>query len=219
MGYNMRMRFSKTGKAKYISHLDLMATMRRALLRAGIELKYSEGFNPHPYMSVALPLPVGCGSLCELMDVELAGASIPCVSPGIITAVLPEGLEVVEAYKPERKFSGIVWLEMHGILYYKNGAPPDAADRLADRFRAESIIISKKTKRGASDIDLASFIRDVEFFENGGLNMKAKVFAQNPTISADNLISALEAGFSAFKPDFALFTRTEIFDGDMRVFR
>ena len=73
----IRLLYSKTGKAKYISHLDLMATMRRALLRAGIELKYSEGFNPHPYMSVALPLPVGCSSICELIDIGITlGAPI-----------------------------------------------------------------------------------------------------------------------------------------------
>ena len=47
----LRLRFEKTGRAVYISHLDLMATMQRAFSRAGLELKYSEGFNPHPLIS------------------------------------------------------------------------------------------------------------------------------------------------------------------------
>ena len=63
-----RMRFSKTGRAVYISHLDLMRTITRAFLRAECRLKYSEGFNPHPNISIALPLSVGCESVCEIMD-------------------------------------------------------------------------------------------------------------------------------------------------------
>ena len=70
MKHMLRLRFCKTGKAKFISHLDLIATMRRALLRSGIRLVYSEGFNPHPYISSAIPLSVGCGSLCEALDFE-----------------------------------------------------------------------------------------------------------------------------------------------------
>ena len=55
----MRLRFEKTGRAIYISHLDMMRTMQRVFARAGLELKYSEGFNPHPQISIALPLSVG----------------------------------------------------------------------------------------------------------------------------------------------------------------
>jgi len=70
MGEKLRIRYEKTGSAVYISHLDLMSCMRRSLLRAGIALRYSSGFNPHPYISVALPLQVGTASLCELLDFE-----------------------------------------------------------------------------------------------------------------------------------------------------
>ena len=66
-----RIVFSKTGMGKYISHLDLMHTMQRVFLRSGHRLKYSEGFNPHPIVSIALPLSVGHASVCELMDFSL----------------------------------------------------------------------------------------------------------------------------------------------------
>ena len=52
----LRMRFEKTGRAIYISHLDLMHTLQRAFSRAGFRIKYSEGYNPHPVISIALPL-------------------------------------------------------------------------------------------------------------------------------------------------------------------
>ena len=67
----LRLRFAKQGRAVYISHLDLMHTMQRAFSRAGYELKYSEGFNPHPQISIALPLSVGASSLCEILDFKL----------------------------------------------------------------------------------------------------------------------------------------------------
>ena len=67
----LRLRFEKTGRAVWISHLDLMHTMQRAFSRAGYELKYSEGFNPHPQISIALPLSVCVQSYCEIMDFRL----------------------------------------------------------------------------------------------------------------------------------------------------
>ena len=66
-----RLAFEKTGRAIYISHLDLMRTMQRAFLRAGLPLAYSQGFNPHARMRVLLPLSVGMASFCERMDVLL----------------------------------------------------------------------------------------------------------------------------------------------------
>ena len=69
--YNLRVRFHKTGRAQYISHLDLGRTMRTAINRAEIPVKYSEGFNPHPKMSFALTLSVGTESVCEFMELKL----------------------------------------------------------------------------------------------------------------------------------------------------
>lgn len=63
----LRLRFQKTGKAVYISHLDLMRVVQRIFLRAGTPIKYSEGFNPHALISICLPLSVGMASDCELM--------------------------------------------------------------------------------------------------------------------------------------------------------
>ena len=229
MDDRLRLRYGKTGKAKYISHLDLTSAMRRALLRAGVELKYSSGFNPHPYLSVALPLPVGCGSICELMDVGVDARFSTNVPLKAINAALPEGIEVFEAYTPERKFNAIAWVNLEGVLYYDNGIPPGAVSMLSELFRSECIIIQKKTKRGLSDIDIAQYIRDVEFHANGTLTMKAAVSAQDPTISPENLLSAMESPRrfapppsdkgGELAPDHALFTRMEIFDSEFNIFR
>ena len=88
----LRLRFRKIGRAIYISHLDLMQTMQRAFFRAELPLRYSEGFNPHPLISLALPLSVGTASECELMDFRLREDTDLCALPARLTAVLPEGV-------------------------------------------------------------------------------------------------------------------------------
>ena len=67
----LRLLFEKQGTACYISHLDLMRTFQRLFLRGGMFVKHSQGFHPHPIMSILLPLPVGQSSCCELLDFEV----------------------------------------------------------------------------------------------------------------------------------------------------
>ena len=104
----LRMRFDKTGRAVYISHLDLMHTLQRVFLRAGYRLKYSEGFNPHPVVSIAVPLSVGCASVCEIMDFSLLDEEVdfPKLREDLNRS-MPEGITVTEIYVPERKASAI----------------------------------------------------------------------------------------------------------------
>ena len=69
--YKIRICFSKTGYSKYVSHLDLMKTLQRTFRRGGIDISYSQGFNPHPIMSIAHPLPLGVEGLNEYMDISV----------------------------------------------------------------------------------------------------------------------------------------------------
>lgn len=86
----VRLRFSKTGRLKYISHLDINRAMSRALKRAGIPLWYTEGFNPHPYMSFSLPLSLGVESLCESVDLRITGEITNKEIKDRLNSVLPE---------------------------------------------------------------------------------------------------------------------------------
>ena len=89
-----RLLFSKTGRAKYISHLDLMRTFQRAFARAKIPIKHTEGFNPHPFVSIALPLSVGYSSQCEILEFGLMEGTGREEVPGRLTAAMPEGIVV-----------------------------------------------------------------------------------------------------------------------------
>ena len=80
----VRMRFMKTGRAKYISHLDLIRCLQRAVCRAKLPAAYSEGFHPHMQTSFATTLPLGFTGTGELMDLELS-EPLPCET---VTAII-----------------------------------------------------------------------------------------------------------------------------------
>ncbi|MBR5343091.1 MAG: TIGR03936 family radical SAM-associated protein [Oscillospiraceae bacterium] len=220
MNEKLRLRFSKTGRAVWISHLDLMQTMQRAFSRAGLALKYSEGYNPHPQISIALPLSVGAASRCELMDFRLREDAELSTLPERLTAALPEGIEVLAAYEAERKCAEIKWLELEGRFEYDGREPAALLEPLRVFFARESIIITRKTKRGVGESDIRPAIRSIDFTAGEGLvALHAFVSAQEPTLNPEQLAEALRQLAPELAPDFAAFTRLEIYDKDMIVFR
>ncbi len=214
----LRLRFEKTGRAVYISHLDLMTTMQRAFSRAGLELKYSEGFNPHPLISILLPLPVGMASLCELMDFRLREDTLPDALPERLTAALPEGIRVFEAYPSERRSAQLKWLKVSGVMEYDSARPePEVLETF---FRRPSILIEKKTKRGIGQMDIVPAVDEIRFEAAGKkILLDALVSAQEPTMNPELLVSALRQLCPALAPDFAEFTRIETFDAEHRLYR
>lgn len=215
-----RLRFSKTGRAVYISHLDLMRTITRAFLRAEIRLKYSEGFNPHPNISIALPLSVGCESLCEIMDFKLA-ENVPAEE--ILSKLqhqLPEGIEAIDVYESERKVKELKWLKISGVLEYDERNCDEMVDKLSEFFNKESIVITKKTKRGMGESDIKPAIKEISFESvDGNVKLNAVISAQEPTLNPEHIVNALYQLYPEIAPDFAKFRRLEIYDENMSVFR
>ena len=216
----LRLRFSKTGRAVYISHLDLMHTMQRAFSRAGYALKYSEGFNPHPQISIALPLSVGAASVCELMDFKLREDPDLETLPAALTAALPEGIAVTEVYEPERKVALLKWLAVEGVFEYDARDAAEMARALENFWTRESVVITKKTKRGVGETDIRPGVREIAFTAGeGAVTVRALVSAQEPTINPELLAEALRQLAPEIAPDFAKFTRIETYDADGKVFR
>lgn len=105
----VRLLFSKTDRCKYISHLDINRCMSRALTRAQIPLWYTEGFNPHPYMSFSLPLPLGVESMCESLEIRITGDISNSEIKDKLNAVLPTGIRIVDVYDDFRDCSEIAF--------------------------------------------------------------------------------------------------------------
>lgn len=216
-----RIIFEKAGKAKYISHLDLLHTFQRVFVRAGVKIRHSEGFNPHPKISIALPLSVGQESGCELLDFALLSDIALSEVPDRLNAFMPEGLRVLEAYDAVRKIAELKWLSVTGSMIYDSGAPPEAVKRLSEFFSKGSIVISKRSKRGISDFDIKPCIMRISFDQEDGekVKMHAVISVKEPVLNPDNLINALIQLSPGLAPDFTTFRRSEIFDGEVKVFR
>ncbi len=218
----LRLRFEKTGRAVWISHLDLMHTMQRAFSRAGYELKYSEGFNPHPQISIALPLSVGVESCCEIMDFRLKGDADIKLLPERLTAVMPEGIRVTDCYEPETKFAALKYLQIEGCFEYDGRPAAEMASALNDFYSrsADPIVITKKTKRGVGESDIRPAIRELRF-EAGeeGVRLFGVISAQEPTLNPALLADALRQRRPELAPDFARFIRIENYLENMEVFR
>lgn len=88
----LRITFSRGEEVKYIAHLDIMRLWERALRRAGIPIAYSQGFSPHPKISIAAPLPIGITSDSELMDIHLRKRVSPYFFIKTVSAQLPIGI-------------------------------------------------------------------------------------------------------------------------------
>jgi len=92
----LRVRFGRGDSVKFISHLDTIRLWHRALRRADIDLAYSEGFNPHPRISLAAPLALGITSDAELMDIFTSRHISPHSFTALVSRQLPKGIEILQ---------------------------------------------------------------------------------------------------------------------------
>jgi hypothetical protein len=108
----VRFKFFKKDELKYLSHLDVLALMERALMRTGMPLLYSGGFHPKPKLSFSNPIPLGVQSLAEYCDIELLEEISAEDFSGLLNSKLPNNLKVVEALSfektPENKIPSLM---------------------------------------------------------------------------------------------------------------
>lgn len=114
--YEVRLWLSKQGRIKYVSHLDMFRLMQRAVRRAQIPLWYTEGFNPHPYISFLLALSLGVEGKREPVDIRIVGEMSPKEIQERLNAAFPEGMKVEEATYPFHKPAEIAFGEYSVVL-------------------------------------------------------------------------------------------------------
>ena len=130
-----RLLFEKTGNAIWISHLDLMRLFQRAFKRAGLPLTHTQGYNPRPSVSIALPLSVGVESRCELLDFELYGEKLPNEEILVrLNQSLVEGVRVLSVYDDGRKIKHLAYLDCAVHLEYDRELPATACDAISQLF-------------------------------------------------------------------------------------
>ncbi|MBQ2931720.1 MAG: DUF2344 domain-containing protein [Clostridia bacterium] len=151
----VRLKFSKLGMGKYISHLDLLRTFTRAIHRAGLPVKYSQGFNPHQLITFSLPLALGVTSETEFVDIDFEDGTDKLLIVKKLNECLPPDIKILEASEPVIKAKDIVSARYTVALDLKNSITEDMLDAF---FAQEEIPAVKKTKRGEKEINLREYI-------------------------------------------------------------
>ncbi len=148
--------FSKQGRARFIGHLDLLRLLQRCIKLSKLPIAYSEGFNPHQLIFIALPLPLGVASVCENVEMRF---ECPMYASEVIerlNAVMPEGIvftEIKPIVENEKKFASQIKACEYKITC-KNGFNEDFINAALSVLDSSAILIEKKTKskRGLANI-------------------------------------------------------------------
>ena len=217
----LRLLFIKEAQASYISHLDLLRTFQRAFPRTELDIKHSQGYHPHPIISIVLPLPVGQSSDCELLDFEVTQDTDGSGIAEKLNTGMPSGLRVLDCYPATRPVRDLAFLRADVTFEYDNGVPADAAEAITALLRRPELVIQKRTKRkDLADVDIAPMIKDFSFTEGEGVVAgTVTVLAQNPGLNPQLLEKAVERYLPELTPDFLRVRRRAILDAEGRDFR
>ena len=151
---SVRIMFSKTGRAKYVSHLDLVRAMTRAVRRADIPLWYTEGFNRHPYLTFASPLSLGYEGLRETMDIRMADDFPYDELAARLNAALPEGLAVISAADVVAKAGDLAAAEYRLTIHLP-------ASVIQETLAANELPVEKRTKKKTmKTIDILPYFKN-----------------------------------------------------------
>lgn len=181
----VRLNFSKTGRAIYISHLDINRMMTRAVKRSKLPMWYTEGFNPHPYLTFALPLSLGQSSDCEYMDIRIEGDITNDEIKDRLNAVLPEGVKILSVAEPIHDAKEIEKaLYFVKLIFSDSKTATSFAEKAKALVESDELLAEKRGKKGhkkiMKQINLIDFIYDVKFTtSNNIVNIQCVLAAGN----------------------------------------
>lgn len=199
----VRLRFSKTGQAKYISHLDTNRVFSRAFARAKINLWYTQGFNPRPYMSFSLPLSLGVESFCENVDIRIIDDLTDEEIKVRVNDALPLGIRIVDVYDD--------FMDCHDIAYsdyvYKFEFKDNelALEKIKAVLESDAIMAQKKAKQGKrrvlKETDIKQFIIKYNIsIRDDNIILNIRLLAGpdknlNPTLLFDTIIRLIDMDY------------------------
>lgn len=176
---SVRIVFSKTGRARYVSHLDLVRAMTRAVRRADIPLWYTEGFNRHPYLTFAAPLSLGYEGLRETMDIRMLEDFPFDELVNRLNAVLPEGLVAISAADAVAKAGDLAAAEYRMTIQLPMQVIQNA-------LSAPELSVEKRTKKKTmKTIDILPYFKDAKVEQVGESTTDVTVIL--PSGSAENI--------------------------------
>jgi radical SAM-linked protein len=216
--YKIRICFSKTGYSKYVSHLDLMKTLQRTFRRGGIDISYSQGFNPHPIMSIAHPLPLGVEGLNEYMDISVDSKPDFEELKIKMNNALPQDIRVHSVFSVDKPLNILVRAEYTADIVVKNSIS-ELEQKITEFLSLKEIVVEKKTKRGVNDTDIKPMIFDVSVEKNEDKDIRLKFVLANgepANLKAVTFFAALEKYIEGFEIDYFSLVRNNLYDANMQ---
>jgi radical SAM-linked protein len=218
----LRLLFSKSGNAVWISHLDTMRLFQRAFKRSGLHLKHTQGFNPRPSVSIALPLSVGVESICELLDFELEDTEITAIEiQEKLNANLVDGIQVLDVYDQGAKLKFLKYLQCELDLEYDHGIHDEQTTAISQLFNQAELWMDKKSKNGITSRNIIPMIQSINItpFSNTTLRICAIISCQEPSLNPTQLSAAVIKYLPQYTPDHVRCRRCELFNTENQIFR
>ena len=212
MRLTIRLAYHKTGRARFLSHLDTMRVFQQALTRAALPLRYTEGFNPHIVLSIALPIGLGVESLCERLDFGIEENISLSTLPARLNAVLPEGFHVTQAVIGGRAVTQIAYVKYE--ILAESQVTPESVVKL---FTTEAVVQKRTKKKDYIPTDIVPYLREVTCEQAGEkLCFTALLTAKDPILNPEYVA---EAWRTYLDPEAAFaFRRLALLDSEGRAF-
>ncbi|MBR3792078.1 MAG: TIGR03936 family radical SAM-associated protein, partial [Clostridia bacterium] len=198
---NYIIKYSRGEEVKYISHLDFIKFIQRAVRRADLPMLYSQGFNPHPQMAVALPLSVGVTSDCELMRIGFEEDYSENEVKNALNSVLPDGFSIIGV--KNCKDAKIDFSAINRADYVCKCEIEDNIIFDIEKFlSSDKILVMKKSKSGIKEADIKPhihFIKQLEI-EDDIVTFSMRLDAGNEyNLKPDTVIDAMKNFDENFK--------------------
>ena len=224
----IRFRFRKEGSLQYISHLDLVRTMNKIIVRSKLPLWYTEGFNPKPKMVFAAPLSIGTESHAEYMDIRLTEYIDPVEAMARMNANMTSEMQVLEAYYPETKLTDLKWLR-YRIAVKTEGASEALAAACAEYLLGDEVLVKKKSRDKRSEeqpsVNIRSGIREITAGFDGECIILDAVLSADASafLNPEYVVSALRGALGILSSgnllaEYYSVLRTEAYREDMTPF-
>lgn len=218
---DVRMSFEKTGMAKFISHLDTVRCITRAMKRACVPIWFTEGFNPHAFLTFAMPLSLGFESLCETVDFRLLEDVDLNELKERLNDALPVDITVKEIYVYETSSDVIRWAE-YKIIF--NNPDKLILEKAESVLSADEIMVMKKGKQGRKkvekEVNIKEHIKSFELNNEDGKLVLNTVLSSGTSININPmlLIGALTKDTETDEQDVDVI-KIESYTESMEIFR
>lgn len=220
----VRIKFSKSGSMIYISHLDVNRLMTRAVRRAKLPMWYTEGFNPHPYIAFALPLPLGQSSESEFMDIRVTGDITNDEVVSLLREVMPQGIEIISAGESVHSSNEIASACYDTKLIFKNEAEAkEFSEKSRGLLCGTELIAEKMGKKGhrkvLKQVNLIEQIYKADISQSGAeANFYLELAAGNTVNLNPDLLFETLAKYTLIEPQNRVIHRINLKTKDGEIF-